>query len=58
VCGCPLWLGGKGFIPPESAITTLKVEEITIPIDRKKGNVKCAVTSSQTWISTDIKKNE
>jgi len=59
VCGCPQWLGGNGFISPESAITTLEVEEITvIPIERKKGNAKCAVTSRQTWISTDIKKSE
>jgi len=59
VCGRPHWLGGNGFISPESAITTVKAQEITvIPNDRKKGNVKCAVTSSQTWISTDIKKSE
>lgn len=59
VCGCPQWLGGNGFISPESAITTLKVEEITvIPIDRKKDKVKCTVTSTQTWISNKIKKSE
>jgi len=53
VCGCPHWLGGNGFISPESAITNLKVEEVTVI--SKKGNVKCAVTSTQTWISNEIK---
>jgi len=58
VCGCPQWLGGNGFITPESAFATLEVEKTTVlPIDRKKGNVKCAIKSSHT-ISTEIEKSE
>jgi len=57
ICGCPQWLGGNGLISPETAFT-LEVEETVIPIYKKKGKVKCAVTSSQTWIRTEIKKSE
>merc|ERR1719204_808954 len=59
VCGFPQWLGGNGFISLETAFAILEVEETAfLPIDRKKGSVKCAVNSSQTWICTEIKKTE
>merc|ERR1719474_1201745 len=41
ICGCPLWLGGNGFISPESAFVTLEVDKTTfLAIGRKNENVK------------------
>jgi len=59
VCGYPKWLGGNGFLSPESAISTHNIEDTTgLPSERKKDHPRCAVLSAQKFIGVQINKND
>lgn len=59
VCGCPIWLGGKGLRSPESAISYFAVKESSaLPINRKKCSRKYAVESGQKNIPAERNMND